>query len=363
MRTHNSNPSAKGAPHQPELHSIELFAGAGGLGIGFSSQGVSHEAVIEWDKNACETIKVNKLAGIQPLSDWPNVTECDVRTFSYESFQGIDLVTGGPPCQPFSMGGKHRGFLDERDMFPEAIRAVREASPRAFVFENVRGLMRSSFFNYFNYIKLQLEFPSIKARANEEWSLHLARLEKYKTSGALSEYKVIARLANACNFGVPQKRERVFFVGFRADVHRSWTFPTESHSEDALLYSKWITGEYWDRHELSGRKRPTMPDSIKSRVLKLSDANPLLLSEPWLTVRDALCDLPVGGLRRLARWLLHERVGGQRKEWLAYWARLERCACPRFFETWFLANQPDCSFENYLRGCEIEARLWPIRYK
>ena len=65
------------------------------------------------------------------------MTEGDVKRFKYDAFDGIDLITGGPTFPPFSMAGKHGGFLDERDMFPQAMRAVHEARPRAFVFENV----------------------------------------------------------------------------------------------------------------------------------------------------------------------------------------------------------------------------------
>lgn len=77
------------------------------------------------------------------------------------------------------MGGKHGGFLDKRDMFPEAIRAVREARPRAFVFENVQGLTRIAFADYFDYILLQLEFPSLISKQREQWG-DLARLRKWK---------------------------------------------------------------------------------------------------------------------------------------------------------------------------------------
>lgn len=80
------------------------------------------------------------------------MTEGDVKPFKYDAFDGIDLIAGGPPCQPFSMGGKHGGYLDERDMFPQAVRAVREARPTAAVFENVQGLTRAAFADYFDYI-------------------------------------------------------------------------------------------------------------------------------------------------------------------------------------------------------------------
>lgn len=275
-----------------QLESIELFAGAGGLALGFSRHDVGHRAVVEWNTHACDTLRNNKRKLVAPVSHWPDVTECDVRQFSYQGFGELDLVTGGPPCQPFSMGGKHGGFLDERDMFPQAIRAVREVLPRAFVFENVRGLTRAAFYNYFNYILLQFEFPSLQARAKEEWLDHLARLEQHKTKGGKSEYHVVARLVNAANYGVPQKRMRVFIVGFRADVHQPWTFPAETHSLDMLHLSQWGSGDYWERHRVARRNRPAQPDGLERRLRALAEADPATLPLPWLTVRDAISDLP-----------------------------------------------------------------------
>jgi DNA (cytosine-5)-methyltransferase 1 len=274
------------------LESIELFAGAGGLALGFSEHSVKHRAVVEWNNHACNTLRNNKEKGVSPVDKWPDVTEGDVRKFSYDGFEGLDLVTGGPPCQPFSMGGKHGGFLDERDMFPQAIRAVREVRPRSFVFENVRGLTRAAFENYLSYILLQLEFPSLKPKAKEEWLDHLARLERHKTKGSPSEYYVVRRLVNAANYGVPQKRMRVFIVGFRADVHRPWTFPTETHSHEALLHSQWITGEYWERHSVAKRNRPPKPHGIERKLDIVCGAESAILLQPWLTVRDAIFDLP-----------------------------------------------------------------------
>jgi DNA (cytosine-5)-methyltransferase 1 len=275
------------------LESIELFAGAGGLALGFSKHNVDHMAVVEWNRYACDTLRNNKRQGVAPVVHWPEVTEGDVRQFNYQAFEGLDLVTGGPPCQPFSMGGKHGGFLDERDMFPQAVRAVREVRPRAFVFENVRGLTRAAFKNYFDYIILQLEFPSQEAKAKEQWLDHLARLKKYKDKhkGA-NEYHIRFHLVNAANYGVPQKRMRVFIVGFRADVPQSWTLPDETHSHDALLHSQWISGEYWERHRVAKKFRPVKPSGIDRRMGTFAESDAGILLQPWQTVRDAISGLP-----------------------------------------------------------------------
>lgn len=124
------------------MRAVELFAGAGGLGMGLSRAGFRPVAVIERDRYCCDTIRENKKRGLKPLTSWPLV-EGDIRDFDFRGIRGeIDLVSGGPPCQPFSLGGKHQGRLDDRDMFPDAIRAVRQLRPRAFLFENVKGLTR-----------------------------------------------------------------------------------------------------------------------------------------------------------------------------------------------------------------------------
>ncbi|WP_374090128.1 DNA cytosine methyltransferase [Methylomicrobium lacus] len=272
------------------MRAVELFAGAGGLGIGVSRAGFSPAAIIEWNHYCCDTIRENQATGLKPLVDWP-LTEGDVRNFDFRGIHGeIDLVSGGPPCQPFSLGGKHRGYLDDRDMFPQAIRAVRELQPKAFVFENVKGLTRASFASYLEYIRLRLTYPEMVERRSEEWEKHLARLERYHTQGKHDglHYNLVMRLLNAANYGIPQRRERVFIVGFRADLGIEWAFPEETHSQDALLWSQWRTEEYWDIHKVSKRQRPEGGKG-KIRGMSLNEKPPL---ESWRTVRDAISDLP-----------------------------------------------------------------------
>jgi len=140
------------------MNSIELFAGAGGLGLGIEKAGFDHAIVIERDSDACSTIRFNFGKAAKGHSRWP-LHETNVRYFDFSAFADkVELVSGGPPCQPFSIGGKHRGFKDSRDMFPEAARVVRTIRPKAFIFENVRGLLRRSFAKYFEYILLQLTY-------------------------------------------------------------------------------------------------------------------------------------------------------------------------------------------------------------
>lgn len=133
-------------------------------------------------------------------------------------------------------------------MFPATVKIIRTLRPKAFILENVKGLTRASFANYFQYILLQLEFPEVTLRKAEAWNLHFERLQREKSSGGLHfsglTYNVLPTLVNAADFGIPQKRERVFMVGFRSDLDVHWNFPGATHSEDALLHDQWVTGKY-----------------------------------------------------------------------------------------------------------------------
>lgn len=272
------------------MRSVELFAGAGGLAMGVSRAGFHPAAVVEWNRYCCDTLRENKARGFEPVAEWP-LTEGDIRDFKFSAIRGdIDVVSGGPPCQPFSLGGKHRGHSDHRDMFPEAIRAVRELQPKAFIFENVKGLTRQTFANYFQYIQLQLSYPEVMRRDEETWIEHLSRLERHHTPGGTRglHYRVITRVLNAADYGVPQRRERVFLVGFRSDLGIEWAFPKPTHSLDALLWSKWRQGEYWERHKVAKRNRP-IDERARGKAIQLLDAT---LFKPWRTVRDALDGLP-----------------------------------------------------------------------
>lgn len=279
-----------------KLTSIELFTGAGGLALGLEKAGWHHKALIERDEHACSTIHLNESLGHPLTKDWRLYSQ-DVRSIAYNNLATtVDMVAGGPPCQPFSLGGKHRAYLDERDMFPEAVRAVRELHPSYFVFENVKGLLRQSFATYFQYVILQMSYPLIIKKKNEEWGSHLARLERAHTSGKEMDlsYRVIYRLLNAADYGVPQHRYRVFIVGFRSDLSREWCFPEPTHSFDRLLWDQWIKSTYWDEHQVSRKDRPQLTSRLNARIQRLK-SNYSLFAPPgqrYRTVRDALVDLP-----------------------------------------------------------------------
>lgn len=274
------------------MKSVELFVGAGGLGIGVSNAGFMPQAIIEWDKWCCDTIRENRNGGVPAVVKWPEPSECDVRTVDFRPYEDrVELVTGGPPCQPFSLGGRHRAYDDERDMWPEAVRAVREIRPKAFIFENVKGLTRASFASYLTYIVQQLTYPDIKRRNDENWEDHLGRLERHHTGSKRSSgltYRVVCRVLNAADYGIPQRRERIVFVGFRRDLGVEWSFPEETHSVDALLWSQSRSNEYWEHHRVPKRDRQ-IGSRLEERAVRIGERPE---TKPWLTVRDALRGLP-----------------------------------------------------------------------
>jgi len=273
------------------VRSIELFSGAGGLALGLHQAGFSPAALLEWDKDSCDSVKENIANGYSGIADW-NVVQTDVRLVRYSDY-GLDIqfVTGGPPCQPFSLGGKHKAHADTRDMFPEAVRAVRELRPQGFIFENVKGLLRKSFSSYFNYILLQLSHPEVTARDGMDWAEHLRLLEEYHTSSGDKglEYNVVFRLLNAADYGVPQQRHRVVIVGFRSDLNANWSFPEPTHSKEALTYAKHGDGSYWEEHRIAKKNRPESSIQEKQAVQIVEKTR---LGERWQTVRDAIAGLP-----------------------------------------------------------------------
>ena len=273
-------------------NSIELFCGAGGLALGLQKAGFHHKALYELNKNACDNIKANISAGLNDIKEW-RVYQSDVRSVSYHGLTGkINMISGGPPCQPFSLGGKAQAYNDARDMFPEAVRAVQEIRPEVFIFENVRGLLRKSFSTYFNYMILQLTYPSLVRQKDTTWEEHLKLLEQHHTSSIHSgEYNVVFRLLNAADYGVPQQRYRVIIVGFRKDINAHWSFPQPTHSKESLLYSQWVSGDYWQRHNLKQpQDNPLSSQAITKLRTIIEDCDAPL--QPWQTTRDALADLP-----------------------------------------------------------------------
>ena len=227
------------------LTSIELFTGGGGLAWAMHEAGFEHLLVNEVEHRACETLRLN--AAVDVASDsgrsqrlvtrWPLV-EGDVRELDFSLYAGrVDVVAGGVPCQPWSLGGAHRGYDDHRNLWPELFRCIRQTRPQAVIAENVKGLLRPSFKPYYDYILRELSAPFEERVNSEDWRDHDQRLQKaLRIKGDPTErYDVKYLLVNAADYGVPQIRWRVFVVAFRSDLGLvDWEFPEPTHSARIL---------------------------------------------------------------------------------------------------------------------------------
>lgn len=268
------------------MKSLEIFSGAGGLAKGLELAGFEHSAFVEYNKHACASLVEN--------FDYERVFCGDIREFNLDNLDQVDIVAGGPPCQPFSFGGKHKADKDSRDMFPYAIRAIEKLTPKAFVFENVKGLIRPKFADYFEYIILRLTYPGFLDKKSSNWLSHLEMLRKIsKLSYTGVKYDVKFKLINAANYGVPQTRERVIIVGTRSDLSISWSFPQETHSEDRLLWDM-KSGEYWKRHNISDIRSVDFNNELDGKLCDIGNKYGMFEPEllPWRTLRDVLHDVP-----------------------------------------------------------------------
>ncbi|HWL37639.1 MAG TPA: DNA cytosine methyltransferase [Frankiaceae bacterium] len=308
--------------------SVELFAGGGGMALGLHLAGFDHLRLVEWDERACDTLRLNATRPDPTIGQPPwavERVECgDVRKFAAEraaDYHGIDLVAGGPPCQPFSLGGLHAGDNDERNMFPAALDVVRACVPKMVVFENVPGLLRPSFKPYFDYVRDQLEAPSVVPRRGETWHDHWARVRR-RGPGTDVRYRVARQVILAADVGVGQSRRRVFLIGIREDLGVEWGELAGDHSEDALLYDKYVSGSYWEEHAddpvVRGIVRsglPQAPSIVSRRIARLRDTG-RPSDKRWRTVRDVLREpeplpTPVDGEQR-GQWPNHVGVPGAR---------------------------------------------------
>jgi DNA (cytosine-5)-methyltransferase 1 len=245
------------------MESVELFTGCGGLALGLSRSGFRSQRMVEWNRDAVATVVHNRDLGVEHVSDWP-IEQADVRSIDWKEHRGLALVAGGPPCQPFSIGGKHRGDDDTRDMWPQAIRAVRECRPAAFLFENVRGLLRPKFQPYLEGIVSGLSRP--------DRDLH---------------YLTIVESVNAADFGAAQKRHRVIIAGLRSDLQSRLPKLVPTHSRSRMLWDQWVTGEYWEEHGLKVDLNAfSLTDAAEVRRLRKLGVEPM--EKRWVTVRDKL---------------------------------------------------------------------------
>lgn len=174
------------------MKALDLFSGPGGLSLGMKGAGIDAVASVEKNKDAMATYDAHTPGAEHFCSD--------IRKVPFERFRGkVNVIFGGPPCQPFSTGGLRQGIADGRNMFPEFLRALKEVRPDAFLAENVPGLATISRRHYLAEL-----------------------LHQFECAG----YNVVWRLVSAADYGVPQKRRRLIIVGMR---NGSYWFPKPTH--------------------------------------------------------------------------------------------------------------------------------------
>jgi DNA (cytosine-5)-methyltransferase 1 len=239
---------------------------------------------------------MSRRSQVRYVRDW-QIAQDDTRNMDFSDQARVDLLSGGPPCQPFSIGGLHLGPRDPRNMWPEAIRAVREMQPKAFILENVRGLFRPAFAPYLEYITFQLTYPKVTLRSGETWRQHLSRLRAHAGNPRTrAAYRVLSRAVNAADYGAAQKRHRAIFIGLTAELGDDWIFPEPTHSQEALAWSKHVDGSYWREHGVRRIAAPSS-ESEAQALRRVKDAKKKPQEKPWVTVRDVIADLPAASKR------------------------------------------------------------------
>ena len=260
---------------------INLFAGAGGLAPGLKQAGFNDSNLFDWDPVACATLVRNIRTDHPTLQG--RVFEGDLSEIEW-AWRGdnVRLLAAGAPCQPFSMGGSRRGPADDRNLFPTILSSVRALRPRAVLIENVRGLERGLHRPYLEYILRQLRYADIQPTLDEPWEDHDQRLRRHDAEEwRRPTYHVAWAVLNAADFGVPQVRYRVFIVATATDLP-AYEFPNPTHSKRRLLLEQ-ATGTYWEERGLNA-------PSGTGRIIPAPEQKDGLM--PWVTVRDAITDLP-----------------------------------------------------------------------
>lgn len=279
----------------------------------------------EFARRACETLVVNRAAlhegeGPPPIpgpGERPPLIAGDVAEVDFGYLRGrVDVLAGGPPCQPFSLGGVARGEDDSRNGFPHMFRAIRQMEPKAVICENVRGLLRRSFLPYFEYIKRELALPFQRRADDASWQDHdrvLRELLAVEPTKDRRSYEVRHYPVNAADYGVPQIRNRVIMIAFRRDLDVDWKLferLVKPRYSEASLIESMVYGSYWERH-------PDVPDEVKKRVMERIGQQPVLPVDdntilPWRTLRDALRGIdgqrPLPPVERLDR--VEYKIGG-----------------------------------------------------
>ncbi len=274
-----------------KFNSIEICAGAGGQALGLEQAGFEHLALVEIESVACETLRINR-------PTW-NVINRDVKDFTAVLYKGVDLFAGGVPCPPFSTAGKQLGQFDERDLFPQALRLIKECNPKAVLLENVRGLLDAKFKEYRRQI-----------------------LEELYQMG----YQCDWRLVNSSNYGVSQLRPRAILVGLKKQYFQYFQWPVSNHEAPKtigeLLYEEmgslgWENVDNWKN--LANTIAPTLGGGSKKHGG--ADLGPTRAKQAWALLGvdgKGLADAPpINGSKAMPRLTLRMAalVQGFPREW------------------------------------------------
>ena len=283
------------------LTCVEICAGAGGQALGLALAGFVHVALVEYEEEYCKTLKMNR-------PEWNVICE-DVKKFDGKKYKGIDLLAGGVPCPPFSIAGKQLGKDDERDLFPEALRLIKEMLPRAIMLENVRGFLDSAFNEYRKYI--------------------LSSIEELG-------YDVNIKLLNASDFGVPQLRPRVVIVAIKRGELGTFIYPEPLDNGkltvgealvDLMSANKWVGAKKWAKG--ADKIAPTLVGGSKKHGGP--DLGPVRARQAWSELgvdgRGVANDAPENdfdGMPRLTSRML-ARIQGFPDTW--YFGKTKTAAC------------------------------------
>jgi DNA (cytosine-5)-methyltransferase 1 len=230
--------------HKPTV--VSFFSGAGGMDIGFSMAGFKTLACFEFDENCCATLRKNMSGAKVYQADVSQLTAEEVLKLVGLKKGQVDVVIGGPPCQSFSLAGNRKGMFDKRGkLVGHFIDLVKGIAPKTFVMENVKGMLSWSDGKAVRYVEEAFEEP-------------------IKVNGKTASYVVARRCLNAADFGVPQFRERLIFLGTRVDS-KAIEFPSPTHfcpEKNPLLLPHYVgAGEVLRR-----LPQPEQPSELALRI-------------------------------------------------------------------------------------------------
>lgn len=223
-------------PVARSMFSVELCAGGGGAALGLEGAGFSPVLLLDNNPHACATLRLNR-------PGW-NVTQADIQDFEFRPWSGVDLLSCGLPCPPFSIAGKQLGEHDERNLFPAMLQAAKELEPRAVLVENVRGILMPRFDDFRQKVKGALDGLGFDA----DWTWF-----------------------NAADFGVPQNRPRAFLLALRRGAARPVRWPLAMQRlapsvggaiGDLMAERGWLGAKAWKR-QASGLAPALVGGSLK----------------------------------------------------------------------------------------------------